>query len=338
MTLLPKKRGMPNLCLQVKPSAKARGEISFIARLTWDRVCVLLFLFFLVPSQLFTTSLFAQDLRNRTEEMHHLGTVIISSESLPDKVYQAQKNKFIISVIFFEKDTDKIITSSVGTGFISHRPGVVITARHLLVEAIREVNAIKTERIKSNPKFDYSYAFMGTIITSDQWLNFPLFLVATGEVGTMKDIMALRADVVTMEQARNLGELVIQNPLRMLLKTTEFADAKLGEKVYITGFAPIETEYTDKNNKTSSVYIDFINYTFSAEVELLIYDMPVNRAGVRTLYRLRDSAEPGFSGGKVINGQGQVVGMTMASSPSRNFIYAISSKDIKAFLKDNKLE
>mgnify|MGYP001610987809 CR=1 FL=1 len=54
------------------------------------------------------------------------------------------------------------------------------------------------------------------------------------------------------------------------------------------------------------------------------------------LYELRDSAEPGFSGGKVINNQGQTVGMTIAMT--KNFVYAISSKDIKQFLKDNKLK
>jgi len=56
------------------------------------------------------------------------------------------------------------------------------------------------------------------------------------------------------------------------------------------------------------------------------------------MYRLRDSAEPGFSGGKVMNDQGQVIGMTIAVSISKNFVFVISSKDIKEFLKDNGLK
>ena len=59
-------------------------------------VCVPLFLFVLALSQLITAPLFAQDLRNRTEEMYPFGKIIISSESLPDKVYEAQKNKILI--------------------------------------------------------------------------------------------------------------------------------------------------------------------------------------------------------------------------------------------------
>ena len=318
MTLLPKNRDMPTLSLK-------------------GSVCVSMFLFIFVLSQIIPNPLFAQDFRNRTENMYRLGTVIISSESLPDKVYEAQKNKFLITVIFFEKDTDNIITSSVGTGFISNHSGVVVTARHLLTEAMREADALKVERIKTNPKFNYEYVFMGTIITPNQWLNFPLFLAATGEAGTMKDIMALRADVATMEKARDSGDLVFQNPLQRLLRTSEFVDAKLGEKVYITGFAPIVVQYSDKNNKLAPVYIDLINHTFSAEVELPIPGTFGNRTGVKILYRLRDGAEPGFSGGKVLNSRGQIIGMTIATSFSRNFIYAISSKDIEDFLKDNKL-
>lgn len=283
-------------------------------------------------------NLSAQDLRNRTEEMYHLGTVIISKEPLPDKVYEAQKNKFLVSVIFFEKGTNNIIISGVDTGFISDKPGVVITARHLLVEAKREVEAIKASRIIINPKFDYDYMFMGTVITRTQWLNFPLFLEAVGEVGTLKDLMALRADVLTMEKARIVGDIMNPNPLQILLKTSEFADAKLGEEVYISGLAPVVNQYYDKNNRLVTVYIDLINHTFTAELEVPITDMPGNQAGVKTLYRLRDSAEPGFSGGKVMNIKGQVVGMTIAVSFSKNFVYAISSKDIQQFMKDHKIK
>lgn len=298
------------------------------------RKTALLLLFALLHSP----NLSAQDLKNRTEEMYPFGTIIISSQSLPDKVYEAQKNKFIISVVFLEKGTSNIILNSVGTGFVSEIPGVVITARHVLKETLLEMDRIKTERIKSNPKFDYEYMFMGTIITNRAWFNFPFSLIATGEAGTFRDIMVLQTDMETMEKARITGDILSPNPYSILIKTSKFADADIGDKVYISGFAPIVAEYLDKNNKLTPVYVDMINRTFPAEVVEKIENMPVNKTGVKLLYKLHDSAVPGFSGGKVVNSQGQVIGMTISMVPSQNIIYVFSSKDIKQFLKDNKIK
>ncbi len=339
MTLFSRKnRDMPTLSLKVKPSAKARGVIPPIAKWARGSVCVPLFLFILVLSQLITTPLFAQDLHNRTEEMFRLGKVIISTEPLPDKVYESQKNKFMVNVFFFEKGTDNIIASSGGTGFMSPKTGVVLTARHVLSETIKDAEAIKAEKIKTKPKFDYDITFMGTIITPTEWVNFPLYLAAIGKAGTTTDIMALRVDASTMAEARSFQGSTTLNPLRMLLIPSELADAKLGEKVYITGLASGIGEYDDENHNSILIFMDLINHTFPAEVQASIPDMPGNRAGVKLLHRLHDGGEPGFSGGKVINTKGQVIGITVSVSPSRNFIYAISSKDIEDFLKENKIK
>ncbi|HEY4474390.1 MAG TPA: hypothetical protein VJC06_00480, partial [Candidatus Paceibacterota bacterium] len=108
-------RDMPTLSLKVKPSAKALGEIPLIVRWARGRVCVPLFLFVIVILQIISTPVFAQDLRNRTEEMYPFGTVIIAKESLPDRVYESQRNKILISVIYFEKGTSKTVMSSMGT-------------------------------------------------------------------------------------------------------------------------------------------------------------------------------------------------------------------------------
>lgn len=278
----------------------------------------------------------AQDLRNRTEEMYRLGRVIIAREPLPDKIYEAQRYKFIIRVIFSEKGTDNIITSGVGTGFTSDRPGVILTARHLLTETVREMDVLKAEKIKINPRFDYTYMFMGTIITPTQWMNFPLSLAAMGETGTTKDMMALRPDAQTMEQARILGDIMNPNPLNMLMRTFEFADANVGDKVYISGYAPAIWDLQNKNSNTvTPIYVDLINFTFLAEVTKEIKDMPGNRNGVDTMYQILDGAEPGYSGGRVMNVKGQTIAMTIAMS--KNFVYAISSKDLKDFLDNNRL-
>jgi len=307
-------RGMPTLSLK-------------------GRVCVLLFLF--VFLQIISTPTFAQDLHNRSEDMFHLGRVIIAKEPLPDRVFQAQKNKILVSVVFVEKGTDKVVNNSLGTGFLSEISGVIVTARHLLDMALVDMERMKNNIIKSNPKFDYDYVFMGTIITRSEWINFPLSLVAIGEKGTFEDIMALRIDAQTMQRA---GEISVLNSYRILTKTLKFAESNVGEVVYISGFAPVVSEYLDKSGVKTSVFVDLINHTFPAEVEAVISDMPVNRVGIEKIYRLRDSAEPGFSGGMVLNDKGEVIGMTIAVSISKNFVYAISSKDIEQFLKDNKVK
>lgn len=330
-------RGMPTLSLQVKPSVEALGGTPLIARWAWGGVCVPLFLFIFVLSQLIASPLFAQDLRNRTDEMYPFGTVIISSESLPDKVYEAQDDKFMISVMFVEKGTTNVFFNYSGTGFTTERPGIVLTARHLLDWSLIDAENFKKERIKTNPKFDFEFVFIGTIITDRAWVRFPLSLAAIGEKGTLMDMMALRVDPQTMEKARMVGDVFNPNPYSMLMRTSKFADAKVGNKVYVSGFAPGTAEYLDKYDESVSVYMDLINHTFVAEVEALLPEMPGYKTGVKTIYRLRNHAESGFSGGKVMNEDGNVIGITIALSHDKNFIYAISSKDIKDFLRDNKL-
>lgn len=286
-------------------------------------ICWPLFLFLFVSLQLTTSPLFAQNLRNRTEEMYPFGTVIIAKEPLPDKVYESQKNKILVLVIYLEKGTSNIVMSSAGTGFVTESPGVIITARHLLTDMASM----------------YDYVFMGRIITDSAWFSFPLSLIAMGGKGTFKDMMALTTDWETLEKAKIPGDIINPNPYGILLKTSKFADAKVdGKKIYISGFAPVVASYVDKDDQPVSISMDLINFTFPAELTATIINMPANKAGIKKLYRLIDSAEPGFSGGKVINEQGQVVGMTIAMSIAKNFVYVISSKDLKDFLKENKLK
>ena len=254
--------------------------------------------------------------------MHRMGTVIIAKEPLPDAVYRSQKDKILISATYFEKGTSKVVLSTSGTGFVPEISGLVITVRHL----------IKFEA-------DYDYLFMGTIITDLEWINFPLYLVAKGETGTYKDIIVLRPDPITMEKAWGKYDLDNPNPYRMLLKTSELVDAKVdGKKVYISGFSSGVGEYLEADKQPTPILIDLVNFTFSTEITASITSMPVNRVGIKKLLRLSDGVEQGFSGGKVMNENGQVIGMTIAMSDAENFTFAFSSQDIKQFFKDHNLK
>ncbi len=267
-------------------------------------------------------NLLAQDLRNRTEVMYPLGTVIIAKEPLPNRVYRSQKDKIIVSVTCFEKGTTNIVTSSSGTGFVSEVPGLIVSARHLIKDG------------------DYDHVFTGIIVTEKEWIRFPISLVAKGEPGKYKDIMVLRVDPITMELAwAESIDVFDTNPYRLLLRTSEFADAKVdGKKVYISGFSSTVGGYFDENNQDVSFLMDLINFTFPAEVTASITNMPVNKTGTKKIFRLLDSAEPGFSGGKVMNEDGKVIGMTVAATTANNFIYVFSSQDIKQFFKNNRLK
>jgi len=264
--------------------------------------------------------------------------VVISSENLPEEVYRTQKNKVVVTIVFTEKGTQNEIVTSMGSGFVGPKAGLIFTARHLLTQGLTEAEEIKSKKIKNNPNFDYEYDFMGTMITEETWTNFPLFIVATGKIDTYQDIILLRTDSETIQKARDIKNFSITNPHRILLNISRFADAKLGEKVYVSGFSPLVGEYLDRTNKLTYIFMDLINYTFSAEITAQISDMSVNRKGVKMLYRLNNSAEPGFSGGMVLNTGGEVIGMSIAMSQSKNFVYAISSKDLREFLKTNKIE
>src|SRR3989344_6310279 len=273
---------------------------------------------------------YSQNSHNRTEHVYGNDTVI-SDEPLPDKVYQAHKNNLMIVINFYAQEENKKekigLFASLGNGSFV-KPGIIITARHILTEALKQFELTKSEHSKSGIIASYSYEIFGVIISEDpQVVTLPLNLRAYENTGSERDLMALEVPPEIMRKAFEISVINPNDPSRILLATAKFADAKLANlksntnDVYIVG-----TIYSD---------YDMLHYIFQAQVGAVLENMAANRRGLKKHYRLIGHAEPGYSGGPVLNKDGELIGITILSTDGRNFIYAVSSKDVKDFLKDN---
>ena len=305
--LLSKNRGMPTLSL--------KGGVG-------------VFLFFVLlhlGSALPTT---AQDLSNRSERMVGLGEVVIADAPLPDKVFQAQKHKIIVQVTLIDRKDPSFRQVSMGTGTIIGA-GTILTNRHVW-DGAKPAMAGR----------EYVSEFSGLILAENHIAEFPLRLVGVGEVGTFRDFMVLQTGPEIMQRAVPPNTPTEPNPY-WILRNNEMGlvnKVKVGERVYLTGYSPVFSKINNADGLVFEAYIDFINYTFPAEVVAKIEEMPMNKMGrVKRLYRLKDGAEPGFSGGMCFNEKGHLVGITVLLSPAQNFVYVLSAEDIRDFLRANKV-
>lgn len=272
-------------------------------------------------------SVHSQDLHNRTERVYGNDT-IIADEPLPDRVYRNHDNDIMVIVNFYmqEKGKKKIgLFHSMGNGSVVI-PGIIISARHVLTMALEELETMKNQHREAGIVANYSYEIMGIIISEDPELfTFPLNLRAYEDTGSERDLMALEVPPEIMKRAFETSFVDQNHPTKILLTTVKFANAKRGDKVYIVG-----TIYND---------FDILHYVFKAEVGAVLENMPANRRGLKRHYRLRGHAEPGFSGGPVLNEDGELTGVTIISTNGMNFIYEVSSsEDVKDFLKDNNIK
>ncbi len=271
---------------------------------------------------------YSQNPRNKIERVYGNDT-IISDEPLPDKVYQAHKNNILIIISFYQQEKGKEIVNlfnGSGNGSVI-KPGIIITARHIFTEGLSQLELVKKENEKANIVANYSYNILGLIITEEESvLNFPLRLRAYENLRSERDLMALEVPGEIMKNVLEANIVSLDSPSNILLTNAKLADAKL----------------EDPKSKDNDVYIvgtinnefDLLHYVFQAKVVAILENMPANKRGLKRLYRLRGHGEPGYSGGPVLNKDGDLIGITVMSTLGYNFIYAISSKDIKDFLKD----
>jgi len=254
-------------------------------------------------------------------------TVPVRSE----EVKEAEKNVIAVTLIFHIGRSSPLNFLSIissprlelgGTGFMI-RPGIVVTARHILMEGILglaqrglpfEVDASGLPKSKDG---SYGYSFKGTTNVDGHSQDFELLPIAIGKLGEHKDFMALKA----INYPKNL------KPLKL-------AELKEKDLVYISGYIPVFSAYPDSIGREAMVLSDVLKESLEGQVYEVIKNMPINKVGVDTYYRIFGDAEPGFSGGPIINKNGEVGAMTL--EVIKRFVYAISVKDIDDFI--NALE
>ncbi len=278
-----------------------------------------------------------QNLRNRTKELYNYGRIIIAQEPLPDEVYRAQYKKVAIIVELTGKNKPGDMTfplTTTGTGFVAQVPGNIVVAAHVLHQPFLRAKSkgydYKFDKNNFPVGIGYSYQITGVILNADGWFFFPLNLRAIERFGSERDIMALDIDANARFLALNPNILIngriADNPYQLLIQPLELVEnAKVGDEAYTSGYS-------------ADFYYDIIDFTFKSEIAALIDEMPVNRHGARLLYRMLGHAEPGFSGGPTFNKDGKVIGLTISMSFGYNFATAISSKDIKDFLKNHNIK
>ncbi len=292
-------------------------------------------------------------MKNRTEVTFLHGLTIIADTPLPDKVYEAQKYKIMVITETQQKGSRERFISY-GTAPIV-APGYVITARHVISK--------KVECDLTGAQCDFSA--VGEIISDDRIVVFPLSLVAYGPVGSLQDVAAFRLsegldivyhppqadkampDLFAGDGDRRANQFpssrvdngvveLVKNPYRILLHEAEFTDLAPGEAVTVSGFHTTKAPLLSKDGTTKGVFVDVFNYNFSGQIAAAIRNMEANKSGsVNTVYRIRGTDETAFSGGMVLSADGKIGGMVNASI--KNFVYALSAKDIREFLKAQKI-
>ena len=292
---------------------------------------LLLFLFLL---QLVPATAEAQ--KNQTKETSSLGRFLIAPHSLPDSVYRAQEKKIFLLAQFQRKgpvlEGDPLLpTAYTSTGFVVGE--YVVTAGHFIMDSVSmlKTHGLDFELHDGIPEgVDYEYTIRGRIMAGSITMDFPLTLVAIN-VGSPRDILALKPEPSTLEfllansYIPNAEGRLVRNPLVILSDPHKLTDkVELNEQVFISGYS-------------GDGQSDLIDFTFPGVIVAKIEKLAVNQGGVKRIFRVLGKVEPGFSGGPMFNSKGEVLGMNVSASYMLNFVYAISSEDIRNFLRDHKL-
>ena len=268
---------------------------------------------------IFASSIFAQ----QYETIYPNGLTLIARKPLPQKVYLAQQNIVEIEGRFFTNEKPhREITGGQGSGFIEKKSGYVISARHNIIEAMVEIWSehdlpyyIDEKGIPVSKK--YHYKFYAIVYTATSKVEYPLEVVGIGPLGTHADVMAFRP----LKQIPVNGLELFDNP-------------RVGDEVYASGFTGYTTHYHQENGWKVVVNAGSTKFNFENIVAAVLEDKKITSFGVKRIYKLFGGIEFGFSGGPVLDRHGQVIAVTIEES--KNFLYAISSQDVRALIKSIK--
>jgi len=254
----------------------------------------------------------------------------IEDPTIPERVREARKSVIGVTVVIKLNQDIPSLTSrrelvSRGSGFFIESdigPDIVISARHVLIDPILDINrkvGLPFALDNGIPKSEhYSYYLYGTNYTTRPPENFYLQPVSIGTFGEHQDYMALR----------------VYGYDRKIKPLTLRSDVKLGDQVFISGYVPIFSFYPNSLGGYEKVQSNVISKIFKGKLSKIIDDLPINKVGSIAQYEIEINCEFGYSGGPVLNSEGEVIGMTIEKLS--NFVQAVSAKDIIHFAASTK--
>jgi len=266
------------------------------------------------------------------------GEIMLSEHKLPKKVFEAQKNTFIIEARFSNHILNKTEESNLenpqavlfmnspcaktktqGSGFIEKESGYIISARHLLVDTAMNLRShcgaiIEIDQNGIIYASDYEQKFVVIVETSTGRLEFPIEPVAMSPLGEYLDIIAFRS----AEKIPVLG---------LSLAT----GARVGEVTYSSGFSSVQGSYYLPDGDEKSVMSDPIR---SVVENAITFVESFKSLGIQKKFRLLKPARHGFSGGPLLNNKGEVAGMMTESDSILST--ALSFEDIQIFIDSIK--
>ena len=268
---------------------------------------------------IFILSAFAQSVRAQNKQtLPSTGEVLVAEQPLPSKVYAAQQNVVqLVAKFYLKSDPTAYPVVYYGSGFVEEGSGLVVTARHLLVESL--INIDKSLYVDNNGIFQsvaYDSKFFAVIETPAGINEFPLTAVAMDPLGTYADAMFLKSN----------RKLPVQS-----LKLVH--TASVGDIVYASGFVTSFSHYHDADGIAQPVE-NRIKFNFRNTIIDIREDSELRSAGMARMYILVDHAQGGFSGGPLLNTQGQVLGITIEVQGA--FTFVLSSRDIANLISSVK--
>ena len=183
---------------------------------------------------------------------------------IPTEVRQATKSVLAITLkfniksggalSFMPKKISQFETG--GTGFMI-KPGIIVTARHVLMESILSLKQLgMTFEVDSSgfptSKF-YNYYFIATTNVDGDSQDFDLHPIAMGKLGEHKDYLVLTA---------------VNYPKS--LKAMELGELKEFDTVYISGYIPEYSIYPDVNGEDIPVLSGMLKESFEGQVHEII--------------------------------------------------------------------
>ena len=242
------------------------------------------------------------------------GKNIVVSDNPISKEVIVSFSRSVIIVVEFRQDNK--VVSYAGSGFPVGK-SLIATALHLILPSQNDLI-----QAGFNMNSQMTIAIEGKFCTPTHTVSVPLTKVGQGS-RALEDIMILRADISDVQKkfeelgdngpsAEKLSLLLFMQALREGISGNNKIELK--EKAYISGFF--------------SLFGNIIPYVFENQFTMELNTGNIDDSGVDHMYCFSGGIEPGFSGGAIFNGKGEVVAMSIGSSLGRNFVVGIPIKEI----------